>query len=260
MNDLLDFVLDAHGGLKRCSGVSTLTAKLAAGGPFWGQQGFPDAFLDETLTIASRTSPRSSYAGRDLFGPALILMPGIAAGVSLGRIALTVWTLRHPVYCRRGCRRPQAKGPARFMDAGAAQAAHGYFTGPTDRLRYRGLAHNGTATGDRGHAIRLAGLSVSSQALPLVRRSTGRMPGDRLASALTSLNECPPGARRGDDHRLAVPTRGSTAPGPGAARTSLAPIGSPHAEQTMTASATSPQPLCVICWGGPSGATWRSPH
>ena len=54
MNDLLDFVLDAHGGLKRWSGDSTLTAKLAAGGPFWGQQGFPDAFLDETLTIDTR--------------------------------------------------------------------------------------------------------------------------------------------------------------------------------------------------------------
>ncbi len=54
MNDLLDFVLDAHGGLKRWSGVSTLTAKLAVGGPFWGQLGFPDAFLDETLTIDTR--------------------------------------------------------------------------------------------------------------------------------------------------------------------------------------------------------------
>jgi hypothetical protein len=101
MSDLLDVVLDAHGGLERWSGVRTLTAKLAVGGPFWGQQGFPDAFLDETLTIDvrrqhavftpwtapgqsltfdtdpervvlqtadgqtidSRTSPRSSYAG-----------------------------------------------------------------------------------------------------------------------------------------------------------------------------------------------------
>jgi hypothetical protein len=43
MSDLLDLALDAHGGLKRWSGVRTLTAKLAAGGPFWGQQGFPDA-------------------------------------------------------------------------------------------------------------------------------------------------------------------------------------------------------------------------
>jgi len=54
MNDLLDLALDAHGGLKRWSGVSTLTVKLAIGGPFWGQQGFPDAFLDETLTIDTR--------------------------------------------------------------------------------------------------------------------------------------------------------------------------------------------------------------
>jgi hypothetical protein len=54
MNDLLDFVLDVHGGLKRWSGVSTLTAKLIAGGPFWGRQGFPYAFGDETLTIDVR--------------------------------------------------------------------------------------------------------------------------------------------------------------------------------------------------------------
>jgi hypothetical protein len=54
MSDLLDLVLHAHGGLKRSSGVSTLTTELAAGGPFWGQQGFPDAFLDETLTIDTR--------------------------------------------------------------------------------------------------------------------------------------------------------------------------------------------------------------
>jgi hypothetical protein len=31
MNDLLDFVLDTHGGLKRWSSVSTLTAKLVHG-------------------------------------------------------------------------------------------------------------------------------------------------------------------------------------------------------------------------------------
>ena len=54
MNDLLDYVLDAHGGLNRWSGVSTLTAKLAAGGPFWKLRGFPDAFGDETLTVDVR--------------------------------------------------------------------------------------------------------------------------------------------------------------------------------------------------------------
>jgi hypothetical protein len=43
MSDLLDLVLEAHGGLERWSGVSALTAKLAVGGPFWEQLGFPDA-------------------------------------------------------------------------------------------------------------------------------------------------------------------------------------------------------------------------
>src|SRR5262245_6073914 len=114
MNDLLGFVLDAHGGHERCSGVSTLTAKLAIGGPFWGQQGFPDAFGDETLTIDtrrqhavftpwtapgqsltfdtdpervvlqtadgqtidSRTSPRSSHAGHDPNSPCNALQRG----------------------------------------------------------------------------------------------------------------------------------------------------------------------------------------
>jgi hypothetical protein len=36
MNDLLDLVLEAHGGLERWSDVGTLTARLAAGGPFRG--------------------------------------------------------------------------------------------------------------------------------------------------------------------------------------------------------------------------------
>jgi hypothetical protein len=54
MSELLDSVLGAHGGLKRWLGVSTLTTKVAVGGPFWAQLGFPDAFLDETLTIDVR--------------------------------------------------------------------------------------------------------------------------------------------------------------------------------------------------------------
>ena len=57
-----------------------------------------------------------------------------------------------------------------------------------------------------------------------------------------------------DGQVFEAPIRGSTAPGPGAARTSLAPRGSPHAEQTMTASVTWPQCLWVTWRGGPSGA------
>jgi hypothetical protein len=54
MNDLLDLVLDAHGGLDRWSAVSTLGAKLTTAGPFWKLRCFPDALLDENLTVAAR--------------------------------------------------------------------------------------------------------------------------------------------------------------------------------------------------------------
>jgi hypothetical protein len=48
---LLEQALEAHGGRDRWSKLSALTAHLAVGGPFWAVRGFPDAFLDETLTI-----------------------------------------------------------------------------------------------------------------------------------------------------------------------------------------------------------------
>jgi hypothetical protein len=49
----------------------------------------------------------------------------------------------------------------------------------------------------------------------------------------------------GDRHGFLVPTMGSTAPGPGAARTSLASRRSPHSEHTKTASEMWPQALWV---------------
>ena len=45
MNDLLEFVLGAHGGRKRWSEVKTLTTQLAVGGPLWKLREFPDALL-----------------------------------------------------------------------------------------------------------------------------------------------------------------------------------------------------------------------
>jgi hypothetical protein len=41
MADLLGFVLEAHGALRRWPGVSALTAKLAVGWPFWRSSGSP---------------------------------------------------------------------------------------------------------------------------------------------------------------------------------------------------------------------------
>jgi hypothetical protein len=134
MNDLLKFVLDAHGGPERWSRVSTLTAKLAVGGPFWGQQGFPDAFLDETLTIEtrrrhavftpwtalgqsltfdtdpewvvlqtadgqtidSRTNPRSSYAAHDLNSPWDALQVGYFLSYGMWNYLTTPFLLTYP--------------------------------------------------------------------------------------------------------------------------------------------------------------------
>jgi hypothetical protein len=40
MNDLLDRVLDAHGGLDSWKSDTRLTAELELGGPFWQMRGW----------------------------------------------------------------------------------------------------------------------------------------------------------------------------------------------------------------------------
>jgi hypothetical protein len=42
MNTLLQSVFDAHGGLDRWRGLTTLTARISYGGPFWELKGRPD--------------------------------------------------------------------------------------------------------------------------------------------------------------------------------------------------------------------------
>ncbi len=52
MTDLLDFVLDAHGGLKRWDELETISAHLIHGGVTWemvGQKGI----LDDVFVTAS---------------------------------------------------------------------------------------------------------------------------------------------------------------------------------------------------------------
>ena len=49
-NELLDSVLDAHGGLANWHHVSAVTAEIAVGGPFWAPRGWPD--LAPTLTVS----------------------------------------------------------------------------------------------------------------------------------------------------------------------------------------------------------------
>ena len=54
MDPLLSFVLDAHGGLDRWSGMRALTVQLSLGGPFWGMKGWPDVLSNETLDMDTR--------------------------------------------------------------------------------------------------------------------------------------------------------------------------------------------------------------
>ena len=56
-NDLLNNVLEAHGGLDNWRNVSFVTAKLSLGGPFWGWKGWPDVYTDQTV----RLDPRREY-------------------------------------------------------------------------------------------------------------------------------------------------------------------------------------------------------
>jgi len=50
-SQLLANVLDAHGGLQNWSRVSSLSAELVLGGPFWSQRGWPDAELRLTAQL-----------------------------------------------------------------------------------------------------------------------------------------------------------------------------------------------------------------
>jgi hypothetical protein len=49
-SELLDRVLDAHGGLANWNHVTAVTAEIAVGGPFWALRGWPD--LAPTLTVS----------------------------------------------------------------------------------------------------------------------------------------------------------------------------------------------------------------
>ena len=49
MDKLLEAVLDAHGGLHNWANVTSLTARLSLGGPFWGARGWPDVFDNEVV-------------------------------------------------------------------------------------------------------------------------------------------------------------------------------------------------------------------
>ena len=50
-NDLLSAVLEAHGGLDRWLDITSITANMSLGGPFWGARGWPDVYSNQTITL-----------------------------------------------------------------------------------------------------------------------------------------------------------------------------------------------------------------
>jgi hypothetical protein len=51
MGDLLEQVLEVHGGRENWAKVSQVQAKLSLGGPFWGWKGWPDVYQAQTVTL-----------------------------------------------------------------------------------------------------------------------------------------------------------------------------------------------------------------
>lgn len=78
MTDLLDFVVEAHGGLKRWDELETVSAHLIQGGVTWemvGQKGI----LDDVFVTASLHEERVSHypfgaAGRSVFTPERVVI------------------------------------------------------------------------------------------------------------------------------------------------------------------------------------------
>jgi hypothetical protein len=62
VNELLDTVLRAHGGLDLWSGLTKITARVAIGGTIWAAKGWPNALAKETVEIDTRTE-------RSVFSP-----------------------------------------------------------------------------------------------------------------------------------------------------------------------------------------------
>lgn len=50
-DQLLADVLDAHGGLENWRRVTSLTAELSLGGPFWGARGWAGVYDEQTVTL-----------------------------------------------------------------------------------------------------------------------------------------------------------------------------------------------------------------
>jgi hypothetical protein len=67
MNDLLDFVIERHGGIDRWHEASTVSATVRVHGGFWAFKGQPDRRLEATFPdeIATHSTVQTYYFDSD---------------------------------------------------------------------------------------------------------------------------------------------------------------------------------------------------
>jgi hypothetical protein len=78
MNDLLDSVVAAHGGLDRWNQISSITVEASITGAFWGLKGKGDALTDVRLGVdTTRQLVTMDFAGQDkrsVFEPSRVVV------------------------------------------------------------------------------------------------------------------------------------------------------------------------------------------
>jgi hypothetical protein len=82
-HELLDAVLEAHGGLDCWRDVGVITAHLSLGGPFWGARGWPGVYADQTVTL-------DAHVERISFSP--FTAPDRASSFEVGPERVTITT------------------------------------------------------------------------------------------------------------------------------------------------------------------------
>ena len=72
MNDLLELAVEAHGGLKRWSQLTTVKASLSITGTLWQLKGQPEALKDVGgvgKTAKAQSLPQNAPILTEVFGP-----------------------------------------------------------------------------------------------------------------------------------------------------------------------------------------------
>jgi diaminopropionate ammonia-lyase len=173
----------------------------------------------------------------------------IMAGLNCGTPSTLAWP-----YLREGLDAALAITDADSLAAAHELASHGIPAGPCGAASLAGAlaALTGEGAGTRRSALAI-GPDTTAVLLSTEGAAANPVPGSPTGLPARCGERCDPATE--------VRSKPSCdAPGPGMAVTARASRVSPQCEQTGTAVMTCPQPACLVCTGGPSGAAHRSPH